>query len=460
MSEDEHLAEGWILSLLSSVISHITDGTHAPPARELSGIPLLSAKDIDKGQITISESRFVPEDYYESEQRRTKLAENDVLVTIVGSIGRSAIVPTEHKFAFQRSVAILKPSAVTAKYLSYYLEAPQAQDFYRAHSRGTAQQGLYLHDLKQLPIPVPPFEVQQQITDFIDAAQAKRRAASEHLAVAQRVIERLRQAVVVLACSGRLTADWREENSDDTVNKLLEDVYHQKESILRRKSSKAAASVDCDFEVPGSWAVTSLDCLSIKITSGSRDWSQFYGNGSGTFVMAQNVRRGYLDWTFRQPVDPPEVDASKERSQIAMGDLLVTIVGANTGDAGPVIEDRPEHYVCQSVALIRPVFADLGPYLSLWFNSVKHGRGYFEDCIYGAGRPHLSFDQLKAAPVAVPPLDEQKEIMQRADQLLRLADSLKYRIALASRQVELTSQAVLAKAFRGEFLPENIEATA
>lgn len=173
--------------------------------------------------------------------------------------------------------------------------------------------------------------------------------------------------------------------------------------------------------------------------------------------MAQNVRRGYLDWSFRQPVDPPEEDASRERSQIAVGDLLVTIVGANTGDVGSVTEDRPEHYVCQSVALVPPVRPEVGPFLNLWFNSPRHGRGYFEDCIYGAGRPHLSFDQLKAAPIALPPLEEQKEIVRRVDQLLRLSDSLRHRIDLASRRVELASQAVLAEAFRGELIPTQVD---
>jgi type I restriction enzyme S subunit len=130
--------------------------------------------------------------------------------------------------------------------------------------------------------------------------------------------------------------------------------------------------------------------------------------------------------------------------------LLVTIVGANTGDVGPVIEDRPEHYVCQSVALIRPANVELTPYLNLWFNSPSHGREYFEECIYGAGRPHLSFEQLRAAPVAVPSLAEQCEIVRRVERLLSSVDFLQSRVEAAIQRVELSGQAVLAKAFRGE----------
>jgi type I restriction enzyme S subunit len=166
--------------------------------------------------------------------------------------------------------------------------------------------------------------------------------------------------------------------------------------------------------------------------------------------MAQNVRRGVLDWSFRQAVDPPLNDPSRERSQIIKGDLLITIVGANTGDVGPVVEDRPDHFVCQSVALARPAVTASCAYLNLWFNSSQHGQRYFSDCIYGAGRPHLSFDQLRAAPVALPPLEEQHEIVRRTGELMQLADRLTVRVNAAMRRIEICDQAVLAKAFRGE----------
>ena len=47
-----------------------------------------------------------------------------------------------------------------------------------------------------------------------------------------------------------------------------------------------------------------MDAITSRITSGSRDWQQYYGNGTGTFIMAQNVRPGRFDATVRQPVNP------------------------------------------------------------------------------------------------------------------------------------------------------------
>src|SRR6266545_1994701 len=192
MTDPVTVPEGWALSTIDDVTSHVTDGTHMPPARAADGVPLLSAKDIVGGRILPSDARFVSEAYFRSELGRTRLEEGDVLVTIVGSIGRTAVVPPDPKFALQRSVAILKPGAqVTARYLSHYLRSPQAFDYYRENGRGTAQQGLYLRELKRLPILVPPLADQQSVADLIEAAEASQTSALGRVAAARSVLERL-----------------------------------------------------------------------------------------------------------------------------------------------------------------------------------------------------------------------------------------------------------------------------
>jgi type I restriction enzyme, S subunit len=65
---------------------------------------------------------------------------------------------------------------------------------------------------------------------------------------------------------------------------------------------------------------------------------------------------------------------------------------------------------------------------------------------------HLSFDQLRSAPIALPPLGEQLEIVTRVDRLLAVADDLQNRIDTAAGRVERSSQAILAKAFRGDLV--------
>lgn len=195
----------------------------------------------------------------------------------------------------------------------------------------------------------------------------------------------------------------------------------------------------------------SLDALTVRIASGSRDWKRFYrASGSGTFVMAQNVRPMRFDRTYRLAVDPPPDDRDRERSEIQQDDILVTIVGANTGDVCRVDQPVEEYYVCQSVALVRPAIPGVSEFLELWLNSPLHGQMQFRGWTYGAGRPHLSFDQLRETFVALPPLEEQAEITRRARVLLRLAEAVEKRWESARRRCDPLSQAILARAFRGE----------
>ena len=344
-------------------------------------------------------------------------------------------------------------SKLESGYLAYYLNQLWLADQAHHLSNGVELPRVNWESLSQLPIDYPPSKADQRsIVAQIERTVSLQFSAASHVSAGRRAIEQLRQAILATACSGRLTADWRDEYPASAAENPIGDIVAKRQELLGTRKQPNVAPADAGSDLPEQWALSSLASVSTRITSGSRDWSPYYGHGTGTFVMAQNVRRGYLDWSFRQAVDPPTGDKSRDRSQIALGDLLVTIVGANTGDVGPVTESRPEHYVCQSVALLRPADTRLTPFLNLWFNSPQHGRQYLDKCMYGAGRPHLSFEQLKSAPVAMPSFSEQAEIVRRARELLSTADALLTRIDAAAKAVERSSQAILVKAFRGELL--------
>ncbi len=110
--------------------------------------------------------------------------------------------------------------------------------------------------------------------------------------------------------------------------------------------------MNADFGWPTHWGVAALDDLTTKVTSGSRDWKPYYGRGEGVFVLTQNVRMRSLDLSDPFRVDPPAGDPARERSAIQADDLLINIVGA-VGAVARVPDAFSEHYVCQSVALVR-----------------------------------------------------------------------------------------------------------
>jgi type I restriction enzyme S subunit len=74
-----------------------------------------------------------------------------------------------------------------------------------------------------------------------------------------------------------------------------------------------------------------------------------------------------------------------------------------------------------------------------------------------AGQQGVSGADIKRQPIAVPPLPEQQEIVRRIETLFRLADAIEKRVTAASARAEKLTQAVLAKAFRGELVPTEAE---
>ena len=174
-------------------------------------------------------------------------------------------------------------------------------------------------------------------------------------------------------------------------------------------------SVERDPLWPAHWDVARLGDITARITSGSRDWKPYYERGRGVFILTQNVRMGHLDVSKPFHVDPPEDDPARARSAVEEGDLLVTIVGANVGNVARVPKPLPEHYVCQSLGLIRPADVAASRFLELFLMAPQGGQKYFEGCYYGQGRPHLSFADIKAMPVPLPPLDEQQRIVSAAE---------------------------------------------
>ena len=160
------------MAKLGEVCIQITDGSHNPPfGVEQSEYLMLSSKNIDDDFITLDSPRFLSHSDYIAENKRTTVSEGDLLMTIVGTIGRVAIVPEELKgICLQRSVAVIKPEreVVNNRYLMYQLQ--NMRPFLEKEARGVAQKGIYLKQVSQLDIKIPELEHQMQIVKVLDKA--------------------------------------------------------------------------------------------------------------------------------------------------------------------------------------------------------------------------------------------------------------------------------------------------
>lgn len=208
--EPGDLPSGWVETTLGEVVGKLVDGSHNPPKAAETGKPMLSARNIQQRRIVFDDFRLISDTHFDEENRRTQIAPNDVLLTIVGAIGRTAVVPEFlEPFTLQRSVAVLKPLATEARLLSYFLESPDLQKFFEANAKGTAQKGIYLKALAETPLPLPPLPEQIRIADKLDTLLARVDAGRERLARVPGLLARLRQSILSAAVSGELTREWR-----------------------------------------------------------------------------------------------------------------------------------------------------------------------------------------------------------------------------------------------------------
>ena len=171
---DAIIPQSWEITNLSDVTLNISDGSHNPPPKKNKGVPLLSATNIYDNKINYtSATRWITEDEWIIENARTKIEVGDVLITIVGTIGRTAVVSNTTHFALQRSVAVIKPNMIDSKYLMYVLQAPMIIEWLNANAKGNAQVGIYLKDLAKLSFPLPPLAEQKRIVDAIETVFAQ-----------------------------------------------------------------------------------------------------------------------------------------------------------------------------------------------------------------------------------------------------------------------------------------------
>ncbi|OFX18669.1 MAG: restriction endonuclease subunit S [Bacteroidetes bacterium GWA2_31_9] len=172
----------WEIVNLGDVCLKITDGSHNPPKGISSGYPMLSSRNVINNTLTLDDVRYISEKDFISENKRTQLKAGDVLLTIVGAIGRVVIVPDNFPaFTLQRSVAVLKCDfqKITNKYLKCVLNYNSIQRIIEETAHGVAQKGIYLNDLKNLQIPLPSKEIQEKIVSEIEILETNEKNAKE-----------------------------------------------------------------------------------------------------------------------------------------------------------------------------------------------------------------------------------------------------------------------------------------
>ena len=186
----QDLPENWIKIRLSSISEIITKGTTPRGGRiaySQSGIGFLRAENIaGYDKLNLSNLNYIDEESHNNYLKRSILKENDILITIAGTLGRTGIVPQQAlPLNTNQAVAIIRlvdKNIINVKYLVYAINSPQIKDDLLDKSVDVAIPNLSLENIADCNIPFPPFAEQKRIVTAIEEAFSKLDKISESLA--------------------------------------------------------------------------------------------------------------------------------------------------------------------------------------------------------------------------------------------------------------------------------------
>lgn len=393
------MKEGWKLVKLGDICYKISDGSHNPPKGvDMSQYIMLSSQNIKNGSLDFTSVRYLSPSAFEIENKRTNIKRGDVLLTIVGTIGRSCVVETDEKnITFQRSVAILKPKEDLNSYFLMYLFWGY-NEVMNKMAHGAAQKGLYLKQLSSLQIPLPPLSEQQSIVAHLDASFAEidalKAKAAEEVANAKAMFD----------------AALREEMTP-------------KEDFPSDKLVNVFNFIDYRGATP------------TKLNSGI------------PLVTAKNVKKGYIDYTIKDYISETEYSQRQSRGISHKGDILFT-TEAPLGNVA--LADLEVFSAGQRLITFQqydsPKYVVENKYYMYYFLSSGF-QTTLNKLATGATAQGIKAKILKEVIIPVPPISTQQRIVAKLDTLRSHLTELEQKYNLIAANCDALKQAILRETF-------------
>lgn len=215
--KDGELPEGWEWVTIEQVSAKITDGEHFRPITQESGIPFLSAKDVQDYGVSFANPLYIAEETAKNALKRCNPQRGDILIVSRGAtVGRMCIVETDKIFCLLGSVILIKINKrILSKYLNYVLKSSSVNQEMISVSGATAQQAIYLRDIKNVKFPICSLQEQTLIIQEIESRLSVCDKMEETITASLQQAEALRQSILKTAFEGKLVK--KEETTNPAV---------------------------------------------------------------------------------------------------------------------------------------------------------------------------------------------------------------------------------------------------
>lgn len=444
---------------------------------------MLSARNINDFRINFDDYRLISGSDFEIEHSRTNVAPGDVLLTIVGTIGRTAVVPAGlPPFCLQRSVAVLKPHGIDARYVAYALNSPSCQQWLTNNAKGTAQKGIYLKTLGTAVLPIAPRAEQTRIVEKLEELLSDLDAGVAELKAAQKKLALYRQSLLKAAVEGALTADWRAQRSargepQETGADLLARILTERRARWEARQlakfkeqgktppkgwqAKYPEPVQPDTtelpSLPGGWKWACLDQLITESSYGTSVKCSYESNGLPV-LRIPNVIAGSIDLSdLKFATQALNIGQSEF---LAPGDLLVVRTNGSVNLVGRAAvvptNEMCRLYFASYLLRLRCVLPFVIPsWISTFMASIQ-GRSWIERrAASSAGQHNISLSTLLTMPIPLAPLAEQTATLDALQQEIQTIVEQEQAIGIALKQSAAQHKNLLKAAFSGQLVPQD-----
>lgn len=469
-ADDSELPEGWAWTTIGEAFElnppKAAKGALADDA-PVTFVPM-PALDAESGSITAGEERA----FAEVRKGYTSFRDGDVIVAKITPCmenGKAAIATglTNGLGFGSTEFHVLRPTgAADANYVYHFVRQESFRQAAASEMTGSVgQKRVPASFLNNAPFPLPPLAEQGRIVAAVEALLARVGATRARLERAAALLRRIRQAVLAHATTGHLTADWREQTTFETSPEALRNyTLHRRraqwDATNARGKYKPPAvpsleSANDDGALPVTWAWASPDEVCQSIVDCPHSTPKWSDSGE-VCLRTTNFRSGFLDLSEVRYVSTQTFAERNARLVPMPSDVVYSREGGILGIACQ-IPDGARVCLGQRMMLMRADPEVYAPKFLMHVLNSPMTNARVREMTGGTSSPHLNVGDVKAFPIPLPPLSEQREIVRRVEALFALADAAERRIAAARSRADPLTQAILAKAFRGELVPTEAE---
>jgi type I restriction enzyme, S subunit len=357
---------------------------------------------------------------YEEEKFRNSFKDSILMCIEGGSAGRKIGI-LDKTVCFGNKLCSFTLIFGVPRFLYYYLQSPMFFQAFRDEMTGIIG-GVSITKLKSIVIPLPPLEEQKRIVAKIEElmpyVEKYDKAYTEVEELNKKFPEDMQKSILQYAIQGKLV-DQREE--EGIAEELYQQIQEVKKKLIKEgkiKKTKALPEITEDeipFNIPESWKWVRLSEV-IDVRDGTHDTPAYVPNGY-PLITGKDFYNGYFDLSKTQYVSKKDYEDISKRSYVEIGDILFSMIGGNIGS---MILIEPENYfemAIKNVALFKQYIPNMimSKYLLYYLKSQV---SKMKANASGGAQDFVSLTLLRGYLFPIPPLEEQKRIVHKIEELL------------------------------------------